>query len=789
MKRKKKGKSKKRVEEETTEEKDSVEIEVDVESAPPPPKPAMEPEKSKTLADPTAGVFVPGKTRIAKPTSIRKKELNAEGGPGPRRAVMPVMVVDEEDGKTRNKSPKLFKLIRESLDNSKGLSSSCLKDFDDAGVDEFVARLYQMETTAGEVIMKQGDIGDAFYVVEKGKYEQHYKFTQGEEDEFDDGKVEDTINQTRGGFFGEWFLLYESPSNCTVTSVRDGVLWVLTRRDYLLVTKHLAERQQLRKIQFLNSVDLFASNLSEAEIQQLADALEYRSFSRGNVVLEPGPALKEMIFVAKGAIDMYAPSNDQPIASLYEGETFGEFALLEPCPVEYKLQVTTRKAAVLSLNLEECEGLLGPIREVVTDRWRDAFVTKMTNMKEMNEIKAKENDMLNATIAQTKQGLTTILQRPATKSPSPDAVADPQTAQPGKSSPPGPDQAWEEAPPLLPHVKFSDFSPITCLGQGSFGKVFLVRDDGKETNYILDRSDQEAPKYFALKIMARSFIVNNGWEEKADNETSAMAELSYHENSPFILQLYHSWACPKNIYFLLEYGEGGDLYGMMKIQNDYCFTENAARYYIASVVNAFDIFHQRGICFRDLKPENLILNRHGHLKLADLGLAKKTLRTYTVCGTPDYMAPEILRGRGHDKSVDWWALGVLVYELHTGLTPFYGDTPDKIYELILAHVPPFRFTDETMSKSAKDLANKLLEPKRTRRLGNVKTGADGIRKHKYFSKFNWESHGKLETVPPIKPDFVEINDRDGTVKTDPIEDDNSKWVPKVNTSLSETPAL
>lgn len=153
------------------------------------------------------------------------------------------------------------------------------------------------------------------------------------------------------------------------------------------------------------------------------------------------------------------------------------------------------------------------------------------------------------------------------------------------------------------------------------------------------------------------------------------------------------------------------------IQERFLFEENVVRFYLACVVLGIAVFHDRGIVFRDLKPENLLLDDKGYLKIADLGLAKKTLRTYTVCGTPDYMAPEVLQGKGHDFACDWWATGVLCYEMLVGQTPFFGTSVNDIYKKILEH-STINFTkDMGVSMPAQQFITGLLQPKKTKRLG------------------------------------------------------------------------
>merc|ERR1712021_73057 len=199
-------------------------------------------------------------------------------------------------------------------------------------------------------------------------------------------------------------------------------------------------------------------------------------------------------------------------------------------------------------------------------------------------------------------------------------------------------------------------------------------------------------------------------------------------------------------------GIGGELFTHLRKAGK--FNNDHTRFYAAQIVMALQYLHNDSIVYRDLKPENLLLDLTGYLKITDFGFAKKVeYRTWTLCGTPEYLAPEIILSKGHGKAVDWWALGILIYEMLAGYPPFYDEDPLGIYQKILEGKVKFPWH---FDRHSKDLCKKLLTADLTKRLGNLKGGAEDIKKHKWFNAANptpWETFitDTKSLQPPIKP--------------------------------------
>lgn len=199
---------------------------------------------------------------------------------------------------------------------------------------------------------------------------------------------------------------------------------------------------------------------------------------------------------------------------------------------------------------------------------------------------------------------------------------------------------------------------------------------------------------------------------------------------------------------VLEFIPGGELFTHLRKAGK--FSNDQTRFYAAQIVMAVQCLHAEGVVYRDLKPENLLLDDEGYLKITDFGFAKYVEdRTWTLCGTPEYLAPEIIQSKGHGRAVDWWALGIIIYEMLAGYPPFYDENPFGIYQKILSGKLDFARHFET---HARDLVRKLLTADRTKRIGNLKNGAEDIKKHKWFRGLNWAALYNKQIPAPIVPE-------------------------------------
>ncbi|XP_038570496.1 ribosomal protein S6 kinase beta-2-like [Micropterus salmoides] len=288
------------------------------------------------------------------------------------------------------------------------------------------------------------------------------------------------------------------------------------------------------------------------------------------------------------------------------------------------------------------------------------------------------------------------------------------------------------------------FELLTVLGKGAYGKVFQVRKV----------QGGQMGKIFAMKVLKKAKIVCNA---KDTAHTRAEREILETVRHPFIVDLLYAFQTGGKLYLILECLSGGELF--MQLEKEGIFMEDTACFYLGEITLALGHLHSNGIIYRDLKPENIMLSHQGHIKLTDFGLCKESIHdgsvTHTFCGTIEYMAPEILTRSGHNRAVDWWSLGALMYDMMTGSPPFTAENRKKTIDKILKcklNLPPYLTID------ARDLIKKLLKKNPAQRLGSSKADCADIQKHHFFKHIDWEDLLNKRVEPPYKPQLQSDED-------------------------------
>jgi protein-serine/threonine kinase len=290
-------------------------------------------------------------------------------------------------------------------------------------------------------------------------------------------------------------------------------------------------------------------------------------------------------------------------------------------------------------------------------------------------------------------------------------------------------------------ITIKDFQKIKLLGKGSFGEVFLVK-------YI------KTNKIYAMKILDKNKVIEGGQVEHTKIERDLLVNI----NCPFIVEIKFAFQDKENLYIITEFLQGGELF--FHLHKEKRFTNDKAKFYVAEIVVAIEYLHKKKIVYRDLKPENVLISDTGHVKLTDFGLSKifkkSKEKAYTICGTPQYLAPEvILSENGYDSTIDWWSLGCVLYELLIGRAPYRICLGDSLNEDLYKKkilIPDY------VCEDAKDLITKLLVIEPKKRLGYGENGAKKIKHHPFFKGINWDDVWNQKLNPPFIPDLKDETD-------------------------------
>ena len=286
---------------------------------------------------------------------------------------------------------------------------------------------------------------------------------------------------------------------------------------------------------------------------------------------------------------------------------------------------------------------------------------------------------------------------------------------------------------LTVKVSYNDYKPLKLLGRGSFGEVLLVRL--KATN-----------KIYAMKILEKKLLKI----KKQQSHTKTERDLMVRINCPFIVNIKSAFQDETNLYLVSEFMQGGDMFFHLHDGGIIVFNTEKTKFYIIELILALEFLHKNNMVYRDLKPENILLDAKGHIKLTDFGLSKileeEDDKAYTICGTPQYLAPEILLRQGYDKMIDWWSLGCIMYEMLTGRLPFAikrgCKMSMKLYEKKV-------FFPSNIDNKAQDLIEKFLIVNPKERLGIE--GSESIKSHPFFEGVDWNLAYEKKLNPPFIP--------------------------------------
>uniref|UniRef100_A0A915C3B6 cGMP-dependent protein kinase n=1 Tax=Parascaris univalens TaxID=6257 RepID=A0A915C3B6_PARUN len=486
---------------------------------------------------------------------------------------------------------------------------------------------------------------------------------------------------------GELAMLYNCERTASVQAVTDVTLWVLERAVYKAITTRIGMERHSEMMAFLQKVSLLKP-LDEDRISKVADALDQDYYPGSSYIVREGERGDTFFIINNGQVR---------VTQRVDGEE-------EP-----------REIRVLS------KGDYFGEKALLGEEVRTASVIAMDPGVEVLTL---DRDSFNRLIGHldsfTRDYIDGAPQIPLTRS---NSLASGKLSKYGKEN-------------EFANLQLHQLQRLVTLGVGGFGRVDLVCVDGDES------------RTYALKAVGKQHVVDMRQQEHIFSERNIMVQAQ----SQFIIRMYRTFRDTRYVYMLLEACLGGELWTLLRTQK--YFNDESARFYVACVVEAFDYLHQRHIAYRDLKPENCLLDERGYLKLIDLGFAKKLekgRKTWTFCGTPEYVAPEIILNKGHDIAVDYWALGIYVCELVLGRPPFQASDPMKTYTLILKGIRGLDIPNKRVSKAAASLIKKLCRENPSDRIGSGSGGIADIRKHKWFSGFDWDGLRAGSVYPPVRP--------------------------------------
>ncbi|XP_070820382.1 cGMP-dependent protein kinase 2 [Chaetodon trifascialis] len=572
-------------------------------------------------------------------------------------------------------------------------------------IKDMVECMYERTYQQGEYVIKQGEPGNHLFVLGDGKL-----------DVFQHNKLLTSI--TVWTTFGELAILYNCTRTASVRAVNKVRTWALDREVFQNIMRRTAETRHEQYRNFLRSVSLLA-NLPEDKLSKIVDCLEVEYYDKGEYVIREGEEGSTFYIIAQGKVKVTQSTEahkvPQIINTLQRGDYFGEKALISDDVRSANIIAEENGVECLVIDRETFDQTVGTFNEL--QKYLQGYVATLDRDDKKRHarksVSRHQSQPLSADVIHLKDMVSVF----------------------------------------SPSRPFDHLEVIATLGVGGFGRVELVKVQDKDVT-------------FALKVIKKKHVVDNRQEEHIHSERKILAEA----RSPFVVKLYRTFKDNKYVYMLLEACLGGEVWSLLRDRGS--FDEATAKFCVGCVTEAFDYLHRKGVLYRDLKPENLMLDTEGYIKLVDFGFAKKIRcgqKTWTFCGTPEYVAPEIILNKGHNFSVDFWSLGILVFELLTGSPPFSGSDQMMTYTFILKGIEKMDFPKK-VTKRPEDLIRKLCRRNPSERLGNLKNGITDIKKHRWFNGFNWEGLKARSLPSPLKRELTGPTDHSYFDSYPPDED-------------------
>uniref|UniRef100_A0A0X3PBC4 cGMP-dependent protein kinase, isozyme 1 n=1 Tax=Schistocephalus solidus TaxID=70667 RepID=A0A0X3PBC4_SCHSO len=636
------------------------------------------------------------------------KRLGVSGEPTTEPTTPLVMKYYDKDAKSRQE-------IRNALRNNE-----YLKNLDAVQLQEIVSCMYEYSIKEGCYIILEGEDGNHLYVAAEGEYEVwaggKYLYTMGP-----------------GNCFGELALLYNCKRTASIKAVRAARLWVLERNVFQHIMMKTGIEKMEERVKFLSSVPLL-KNLDEAKLQRITDVLEAQFHPAGECIIRQDEQADSFFIIQSGEVKVTMKvtgadgnQNEIEIRRMTRGEYFGEKALLgEGRRTANIYAISPSGVDLLCLYRKDFLELIGNIEDLHHREYVD-----LEHLEARSGLQKPEDSTVMLT-ENSAYALKTLQQASVDQQ-----LERRQQEELRKEKTPSSKKLYLREYQICENLRITDLERVAVIGQGGFGRVELV----KPTN--------DSSIGFALKRMKKVHIVETKQQEHVHSEKRILMCV----DSPFICKLFKTFKDNKFVYMLMEFCPGGELWTVLRDRR--VFDDKLTRFSLACVIEAFDYLHHNSIIYRDLKPENMLLTVNGYIKLCDFGFAKRLggqRKTWTFCGTPEYVAPEVILNKGHDLAADYWSLGILTCELLMGTPPFQASEPIKIYMKALRGIEAYDLAHhKNISAKAHQLIKRLCRLNPTERLGMGRLGIQEIRNQKYFQGFDWEGVRNRSSPSPFHP--------------------------------------
>lgn len=668
----------------------------------------------------------------------------------------------------------------------------CLKkhfmfyNLSDLELENIVNKMFYCQCEKDEYVFKQDENASSFFIIEKGQFEVIVH-----------EKPKRIISTSES--FGELALLYNAPRSASIRSKEISTLWGIDRNTFRKAVEEMVAKEYEFNRSFIDDIAFF-QNLTTGQKNALASVLYTQKFSKGQPIVVEGDPASSYYIIKEGSVSVM--KGDKEVRKLFKGETFGEAALYSESMRTMTVIASEENVKLLALGRDNITKILGDkIQNIIyrnSQKWameNNQLLKNLTKIQieKLNDVfrdkSYKTGDVLikKGEIGLNKLfivlqgaikygdelfGIRTffhelfLLKSHKKKELENSLIVDQDSVIAEitteeferiiggsieeilkKNETSHEKKMMKLENPLKNESKtlnITDFLCVKKLGFGQFGSVYLVQPKKRKELY-------------ALKCVSKQQILEQNLEKHLQQERMVLDIVNF----PFIMQFMRTYKDDFQVYFLLEYIKGMELFDV--IRDIGLLSTYDSQFYIGSMILAIEYLHAQSIIYRDIKPENIMIDENGYLKMIDMGTAKilkgvKSGRTFTIIGTPHYMAPEIITGKGYNYLVDLWSIGVCLYEFMCGAVPFgeEAEDPYEIYEEVIKK--PLTYPNYVKDKNAKKVMEQLLSKIPEIRLGSSYAS---LKANVWFSSFDWDKLLDKELKPPyIPPKNKMINDKE-----------------------------